>query len=93
MVPTRTRFWRVYGGAKISYNFSNSFGYEEAGEIHVAAEGPIVMDQQLVVFVGLKRGEEHAQHNGDGQTVDQVFAVVFMRQCVVRPRHGTARQQ
>ncbi|CAA0246931.1 conserved hypothetical protein [Tenacibaculum maritimum] len=27
------RFWRVYGGAKISYNFSNSFGYEEAGEI------------------------------------------------------------
>ena len=34
--------------------------HEEAGEEQVAAEGPVVMGQQLIVFIGLERGEQHA---------------------------------
>ena len=51
------------------------------------------MDQQFVVFVSLQRGEEHAEDHGDGQARDQVPAVVLMRQRMVGPCHGTARQQ
>ena len=68
-------------------------GHEEGGKERVAAKGPFVMQKQLAVFIGLQRGKGDAQHDGDCQPADQVLAVVFMHQRMVRPCHGAARQQ
>ena len=67
-------------------------GHEERREERIAAKHPVVMQDQFAIFVSLKRGKRDAQNNRNGQPVDQVFAVVFMNNRVVRPCHGTAQK-
>ena len=66
--------------------------HKEVGEELVAAELPALV-QQVVVFIALQRREQDTQHDRDDQTVFQVRTIVAMDQRMVRPCHGTARQQ
>mmetsp|Transcript_22350 Transcript_22350/g.28685 ORF Transcript_22350/g.28685 Transcript_22350/m.28685 type:complete len:230 (+) Transcript_22350:155-844(+) len=63
--------------------------HEEGRAIDVARE----TKRRVAVFISLEAGEDQAQQNCDDQTVFHVFAVVFMRQRVVRPRRRTTGAQ
>mmetsp|Transcript_23163 Transcript_23163/g.39603 ORF Transcript_23163/g.39603 Transcript_23163/m.39603 type:complete len:278 (-) Transcript_23163:2633-3466(-) len=67
-------------------------GHKEVREELVAAKLPALF-QKVAVFVALQSGKEDTQHDTDGQTVDQVLAVVFMHQRVVRPCDRATGQQ